>query len=140
MANPAASVQLEDLLDDPDIVAASEYRAVYDLLVDGTSDLPDSERLAMAISMCDELVSYATQTRAKLKTLAGAADAADADRQTIGAFGVTVILTRSAGLDGAPVVFIDTDEDLEGADGPRVRVHVNDGEVYVGIPLGGDPE
>jgi hypothetical protein len=131
MANPSASSQLEDLLDDPDTVGASEYRAVYDVLVDGTWDLPDGERLDMAISMCSELIDYATQTRAKLKAHAGATDA---DQQTIEAFGVTVILTRSAGSDGAPVVFVDTSEDLEGPDGPRIRVRVNDGPVYVGIP------
>ena len=137
MANHAPSIQLEDILDDPDTVAASEYRAVYDVLVDGTTDLPDGERLDMAISMCDEFIDYATQARTKLKTLAGAADA---DQQTIQALGVTVILTRSAGSDGAPVVFVDTSDDLEGPDGPRIRVNVNDGEVYVGIPLGDDPE
>jgi hypothetical protein len=122
---------LHDLLDDPDTVGGSEYRAIYEVLVDATSDLPDTERIAMAISMCDDLVAYATQTRAKLKHLAGAADAG---QQTIEAFGVSVILTRSAGRDGAPVVFIDTSEDLEGPDGPRIRVRVNDGEVYAGIP------
>jgi len=135
MANPSASIELEDLLDDPDTVGASEYRAVYDVLVHGTWDLPDTERLDMAISMCGELIDYATQARAKLKALAGAADA---NQQTIEALGVTVILTRSAGSDGAPVVFVDTSDDLEGPDGPRIRVNVNDGEVYAGVPLGDD--
>jgi hypothetical protein len=125
-------VDLEDLLDDPDIVGASEYRAVHEVLVDGTSDLPAAERIPMAISMCDELVDHATQTRTKLKQHAGAPDV---DQQTITAFGVTVILTRSAGDDGAPVVFVDTSDDLEGPDGPRIRVSVNDGEVYVGVPF-----
>lgn len=127
--------ELPDVLDDPDTVGASEYRAIHEVLVDGTSDLPAPERIAMAISMCDELAGYATQTRAKLKTITGAPDA---DQQTIEAFGVTVILTRSAGSDGAPVVFVDTSEDLEGPEGPRIRVHVNDGDVYVGVPLGDD--
>jgi len=50
------------------------------------------------------------------------------------AHGVTAVVTRSAGSDGAPVVFVDTDAALEGPAGPLVRVHLNDAEIYVGVP------
>jgi hypothetical protein len=52
------------------------------------------------------------------------------------AHGVTAIVTRSAGCDGAPVVFVDTDDELdgdEGSPGPRMRILLNDHPVHVGI-------
>lgn len=60
-----------------------------------------------------------------------------ADETEIEAHGVTVTITTSAGTDGAPVVFIDTDEDLEGnigSPGPKIRVHLNDADLYIGVP------
>lgn len=47
--------------------------------------------------------------------------------------GVEVIITRSAGIDGAIVIFIDTDETVpEGLRGPEIRVMVNDSDVFMG--------
>lgn len=53
---------------------------------------------------------------------------------TITAHGVTVTITRSAGSDGAPVVFVDTNGAVpENQDEqPAIRVYVNDDTVYVG--------
>ncbi len=52
--------------------------------------------------------------------------------------GLTVTITRSAGTDGALVVFIDgpPDDDHEyNADGsPAIRVLLNDDPIYVGRP------
>lgn len=49
---------------------------------------------------------------------------------------VTVTVTRSAGVDGAVVVLIDTDFEPGGEDGgPGLRVRVNDNKVYAGKPL-----
>lgn len=46
---------------------------------------------------------------------------------------VTVTVTRSAGPDGAVVVFIDTGFEPHGEDGgPGLRVRVNDGKVFAG--------
>jgi hypothetical protein len=56
---------------------------------------------------------------------------------TFASLGVTVTICPSAGLDGAPVVMVDTDESLEGADGspgPRIRIRLNDEPVFVGVP------
>jgi len=61
--------------------------------------------------------------------------------ETVEALGVKVTLTRSEGLDRAPVVYVDTDEALEGAPGspgPRIRILLNEHEAYVGVPHG-DP-
>ena len=49
--------------------------------------------------------------------------------------GVEVKVVRSAGEDGAVVVFIDTDFEPDASDaGPGLRVFVNDGDVYTGVP------
>lgn len=50
--------------------------------------------------------------------------------------GIEVIITRSAGTDGAYVVFIDTDFEPDGSNGsPGLRVNINDHPTYVGKPL-----
>lgn len=56
--------------------------------------------------------------------------------EVVEAAGVKVTLTRSGGLDRAPVVFVDTNDELEGdsgSPGPRVRIWLNDAPVYVGV-------
>lgn len=55
---------------------------------------------------------------------------------TMSHLGVTVEIHPSAGSDGAVVVQIDTAEWLEGdgMNGPKIRVLVNDGDAYVGVP------
>ena len=56
----------------------------------------------------------------------------------IDAGGVTITLTTSAGTDGAVVVFIDTEGEPDGSNGWRgLRVMVNDGAVFVGVPYKG---
>lgn len=57
--------------------------------------------------------------------------------------GVEVLVTRSAGIDGAVVVFIDTPGwEPDGSDGgPGLRVLINDHETYEGVkhePTEGD--
>ncbi len=47
-------------------------------------------------------------------------------------FGVTVTITRSDGRDGAVVVFVDTA--FEPDTSPGLRVLVNDGDAYLGVP------
>lgn len=48
---------------------------------------------------------------------------------------VTITVTESAGSDGARLVIIDTDGEPDGSDGSRpLRVLVNDGTVYEGVP------
>lgn len=56
--------------------------------------------------------------------------------------GITITVDRSSASDRAPVVFIDTDERLgeEGPLGPKIRVNVNDGEVFRGVERGEEPE
>lgn len=62
-------------------------------------------------------------------------------RVEIEALGVTVAITRSGGLDGAPVVFVDTDDTVaENARGPEIRVRLNDEPIYVGKPYEPSPE
>jgi hypothetical protein len=48
--------------------------------------------------------------------------------------GVRVTITRSAGVDGAPVVLVDTDPERvgDGERGPRMRILPNDEPVYEG--------
>jgi hypothetical protein len=61
----------------------------------------------------------------------------DPDAERCDAHGVTAIVTRSAGADAAPVVFVDTDDQLEGSSscspGPRIRINLNDNPVYEGV-------
>jgi hypothetical protein len=53
---------------------------------------------------------------------------------TLNPFGVTTIVTRSAGADGAVVVFIDTDFEPGASDGgPGLRVRINDDTTYAGV-------
>lgn len=48
---------------------------------------------------------------------------------------LTITVTRSAGTDGAVLVFIDTDGEPNGSDGgPALRVLLNDDEAFVGVP------
>lgn len=55
---------------------------------------------------------------------------------TLTSEGVTVTITRSAGRDGAPVVFVDNDGDVipDGPRGPELRIRLNDELVYEGKP------
>lgn len=54
--------------------------------------------------------------------------------------GVKVTITESAGLDGAVVIFIDTDFEPSAIDGgPGLRVLINDDPTYEGVPWRGDP-
>lgn len=51
-----------------------------------------------------------------------------------------ITVTRSAGDDGALLVIIDTEFEPDGSDGgPGLRVMVNDGDVFEGVPLGPAP-
>jgi hypothetical protein len=56
--------------------------------------------------------------------------------------GLTISVDRSTASDRAPVIFIDTDERLgeEGPLGPKIRVNVNDGEVFRGVERGEEPD
>lgn len=58
--------------------------------------------------------------------------APDKEAVSIEGFGVAVIVTRSAGSDRAVVVFIDTAFEPDGS--PGLRVLVNDGDAYIGVP------
>jgi hypothetical protein len=51
-------------------------------------------------------------------------------------WGASVTITRSAGRDGAPVVFVDSDPEWigDGARGPRMRILLKDEPVYEGEP------
>lgn len=50
--------------------------------------------------------------------------------------GVTFQVVRSAGSDGAVVVFLDTATEPDGSDGGRgLRVFLNDEPIYVGVPF-----
>ena len=67
-----------------------------------------------------------------------AAEPVDEDTgRAVQLLGVTARICRSAGADKAPVVFVDTDENLEGdtgSPGPRIRIRLNDHAVYEGVP------
>lgn len=47
---------------------------------------------------------------------------------------VVITVTRSAGDDRAVTIFIDTQFEPDGSDGPGLRILVNDDEAYVGKP------
>lgn len=52
-----------------------------------------------------------------------------------------IIVTYSAGVDGAVLVFIDTKFEPDGSDGgPGLRVLLNDEPVFQGVGYLGDPE
>jgi hypothetical protein len=54
---------------------------------------------------------------------------------------ITVTITRSGGIDGAVVVFIDTEFEPDGSDeGPGLRVCINDDDAYVGVPFIPNPD
>jgi hypothetical protein len=59
-------------------------------------------------------------------------EAALSYRFEIPEMGLTISVDRSTASDHAPVIFIDTDERTgeEGPLGPKIRVNVNDGEVF----------
>jgi hypothetical protein len=67
----------------------------------------------------------------------GTADSHEREgKQPMEAYGITVTIDCSSATDGAPVVFIDTDESLECGEGPRIRVRLNDEPIYVGVARG----
>jgi hypothetical protein len=47
-------------------------------------------------------------------------------------YGVTVTITASEAPDDAPVVFVDTTDELDGPMGPEIRIRLNDEPVYIG--------
>ena len=52
---------------------------------------------------------------------------------------VTIAVTRSGGADGAVLIFVDTDFEPDGSDGgPGLRILVNDGDAFIGMPYGSD--
>ncbi len=55
-----------EVLEDPDVVGQSEYRALHELLVDGTSDLRGPDAAAMAVAMLDEITDHARALKARL--------------------------------------------------------------------------
>lgn len=58
------------------------------------------------------------------------------DTRTLEWNGVTVTIGTSSGRDGAALVIIDTDGEPDGSDGWKgLRVDVNDGQVFEGVPL-----
>lgn len=59
----------------------------------------------------------------------------DLTGHTTAAMGVTATITTSAGADGAVLVILDTDFEPDASDGgPGLRVMVNDGSAFVGVP------
>ncbi len=67
MAAPEHSpLVIAEVLDDPDTVGQSEYRALHELLVDGTSDLRGPEAAAMAVCMLDEVTAHARAIKERL--------------------------------------------------------------------------
>jgi hypothetical protein len=51
-------------------------------------------------------------------------------------FGVHVVIEKSIGSDDAIVVQIDTEFEPDGSDGgPGLRVLINDGDAYIGVPF-----
>jgi hypothetical protein len=60
----------------------------------------------------------------------------EAPEVTAEALGVAVNITTSAGSDGAVLVILDTDFEPDGSDGgPGLRVMVNDGPAFEGVPF-----
>ena len=60
------------------------------------------------------------------------------DTRTLEWNGVTVTIGTSSGRDGAALVIIDTEGEPDGSDGWKgLRVDVNDGQVFKGVPYGG---
>ena len=54
---------------------------------------------------------------------------------------LTITVTRSAGKDGAVIVFIDTNGEPDGSDdGPALRVLLNDHDVFSGVEYDDDAD
>lgn len=79
-------------------------------------------------------IAYGTAARMVREALAPPTD--KDDTRTLEWNGVTVTIGTSSGVDGAALVIIDTDGEPDGSDGWKgLRVDVNDGQVFEGVPL-----
>lgn len=56
-----------DLLLNPEEVGQSEYRAIHDCIKDGLEDVPDGEKMDLAMAMLKELKGWAKSMRKTLK-------------------------------------------------------------------------
>lgn len=55
------------VLEDPDDIGQSEYRAIIDCLRDALEDAPEEDRLGLAIGMLDEFEHWAGSLKKRLK-------------------------------------------------------------------------
>lgn len=55
------------------------------------------------------------------------------DETAVTAHNITVTITRSAGADNAPLVMVDTTEEIDSDDGPLMRILLNDEPVWNGV-------
>ena len=80
--------------------------------------------------------SIAYGTAAQMIRAALAPPSSTDDTRTLEWNGVTVTIGTSSGRDGAALVIIDTEGEPDGSDGSKgLRVDVNDGQVFEGVPL-----
>lgn len=56
-----------DILQHPDQVCESEYRAIYDCLSDTLCEVPEAERKSMALAMLREFEEWAKAMRRRIR-------------------------------------------------------------------------
>jgi hypothetical protein len=76
MPTPDTTIDLRDLLDDPDTVCLSEYRALHELLLDGTDSVAPGDRLRLAHAMLDAVIEQVAEIRGVLDSAAAGAQRA----------------------------------------------------------------
>jgi hypothetical protein len=58
-----------EVLQHPDQVCESEYRAIYECLGDALADTPESERKTMALAMLREFEEWAKSLRRRIRKI-----------------------------------------------------------------------
>ena len=58
-----------EVLQHPDQVCESEYRAIYECLGDALADTPEAERKAMALGMLREFEEWAKALRKRIRQI-----------------------------------------------------------------------
>lgn len=102
---------------------------------DSTSEEWDAFTDAIDTDMLDTLESLTGDDYSGRHGIDVPGDAVTAPETVAEALDVAVNITTSAGADGAVLVILDTTFEPDGSDGgPGLRVMVNDGDGFIGVP------
>ena len=69
MAERKSGMNPIEMLPNPDEVAASEYRAIYECVQDALQDTPDEDKKDHALAMLDEFEEWAAALKERIKNL-----------------------------------------------------------------------